>query len=732
MTFGGSRVLACALAAIGAAQAQTAIEHVIHSFGNFPRGANPYGTLTRDAANNLYGTTYQGGAANAGVVFELDASGQQTVLYSFTGGADGANPYAGVIHAFDGSLYGTTCLGGAANAGVVYKVDPAGHEKVLYSFTGGADGAHPYAGLMADSAGNLYGTTASGGTANAGVVYKLDPSGHLTVLYTFTGRADGGSPYGGVIADAAGNLYGTTRGGGTGKAGVVYKLDPSGRETVLHTFGAPHAGEAPSAGVVRDAAGNLYGTATNVVFKLDAEGQYTVLTDFPTWTTGGEASAGVFLDAAGNLYGTTDMVMGQVPTLAPFGAVYELDTRGHLTVLYDFPGASEAGDLTFEANPGVIVDPAGNVYGATSYGGVSGMLYEVDTAKQETTLYSFSGAPGGSLPFGGVIGDAAGDLWGTAGNGGAANAGVLYEVNAAGQEIVLHSFADGVGMGVARDSAGNLYGTAGFGTLGEVYKVDPSGQYTVLYQFTGGADGTGSNGVLVDPAGNVFGSAGGGAAGAGLLFKLDASGHYAVLYTFTGGGDGSDPNPGLIRDPWGNLYGTTFRGGAAGAGVLFELEAAGQFRVLHSFAGFGPGGGNPFAGVIRDPQGNLYGTTVNYGVGGGGVVYELGASGDYKVLYSFNYGADGGAPFGGVVRDAAGNLYGTTTGGGEKGCFISCGVVYKLDPSGNETVLHSFTGGVDGSYPYAGVMLDAAGNLYGTTVFGGAAEAGVLYKITFQ
>jgi uncharacterized repeat protein (TIGR03803 family) len=246
-----------------------------------------------------------------GVVYKLDPTGHQTVLHSFTGGADGGSPYAGVIRDAAGNLYGTTNLGGTANAGVVYKLDPTGHETVLHSFTGGADGGRPTAGVILDSAGNLYGTAYNGGTANAGVVYKLDPSGNETVLYSFTGRADGGFPSAGVIRDLAGNLYGTAD-GPIANLGVVYKLDPAGNETVLHSFTGGADGGNPQAGVIRDSAGNLYGTTAQggvglgVVYKLDPSGNETVLYSFSGGADGGYPIAGVMRDATtGNLYGTT-------------------------------------------------------------------------------------------------------------------------------------------------------------------------------------------------------------------------------------------------------------------------------------------------------------------------------------------------------------------------------------------------------------------------------------------
>jgi uncharacterized repeat protein (TIGR03803 family) len=185
-------------------------------------------------------------------------------------------PAAGVIQDVAGNLYGTTPFGGAFGWGVVFKVDPTGHETVLYTFAGGADGGQPFGGLIEDAAGNLYGTTYDGGLhtpnlldcgAGCGVVYELDPTGHETVLYSFTGGADGASPVAGVIQDAAGNLYGTASEGGVISescfanlgCGVVLKLDPTGHETVLYTFTGGADGSHPNAGVIRDAAGNSTG-----------------------------------------------------------------------------------------------------------------------------------------------------------------------------------------------------------------------------------------------------------------------------------------------------------------------------------------------------------------------------------------------------------------------------------------------------------------------------------------
>ena len=611
------------------AHAQAATEAVLHSFASPPRGASPFAGVIRDSAGNLYGTTTAGGASNSGVVYKVNTAGQETVLYSFTGGADGGLPFAGVIRDSAGNLYGTTYHGGASGAGVVFQANTGGQETVLYSFTGGADGGYPNAGVIRDSAGNLYGTTTAGGASNWGVVYKLDPAGNYTVLYSFTGGENGGGPYAGVIRDPAGNLYGTTSDGGAASVGVVYKLNAASQETVLHTFTGGADGSFPNAGVIRDSSGNLYGTTSSggtanagVVYTLDAAGRETVLYSFTGGADGSFPYAGVIRDSAGNLYGTT-LVGGP----AELGEVFELDAAGNETVLFSFPGPTDGEWPT----AGVIRDPAGNLYGTTEYGGRAnaGVVYKVNTAGREKVLYSFTGGADGSFPYAGVIRDSAGNLYGTTTAGGASNSGVVYKVNTAGQETVLYSFtgaADG-GLpfaGVIRDSAGNLYGTTtagGASNSGVVYKVNTAGQETVLYSFGAGGSFPYA-GVIPDSAGNFYGTtSSGGTANAGVVYKLDPAGNYTVLYSFTL--DGGYPRAGVIRDSVGNLYGTTSSGGTANAGVVYMLDTAGRETVLYSFTGYPNDGGQPYAGVIRDSAGNLYGTTYDGGTSGAGVVYKL-------------------------------------------------------------------------------------------------------------
>lgn len=747
--------LACAAAVTAAALAQTATETVILAFEDFPQGANPYAPLFRNPQGTLYGTTYLGGRMNLGVVFEVGPAGYK-LMYSFKGGSDGAHPYAGVIQVSAGNLYGTTYQGGAANAGVVYKVTPMGQESVLYSFTGGSDGGGPYAGLIADAAGNLYGTTYGGGNTNCtggcGVVYKVTPAGQETVLHSFTGGTDGANPYAGLIFDPAGNLFGTTYAGGSAVSlaagnGVVYELSPSGEETTLYAFPPQNQGAGPVAGVIRDSQGNLYGTYSlggGGVFKLDPAGNYTTLYDFFYGIGAQEPSGNLVRDAAGNLFGTT-----QVGGTAGVGIVYEITAAGKFQAIYPFPGGPASERDEHLPNAGLVFDSEGNLYGTTPYAGVGGMVYKLSPSGAEAALYSFPAAPGGTEPRAGLVRDSQGNFYGNTVNGGPANAGVIFKVDPAGHETVLYSFTGGADgaypqSNVALDSAGNLYGASlegGASNQGTIYKVDTSGRETVLYSFTGGADGGYPTGVAVDPAGNIYGTTefGGAASKTGLqegvVFKVDPAGQETVLYSFTGLSDGGVPEAGVIRDSQGNLYGTTYSGGAANGGVVFKLDAEGNESVLFSFLG-GAYGDYPYGGVIRDSEGNLYGTAGGAGAGNSGVVYRLSAAGKYSVLYSFTGGTDGGGPLSGVVRDALGNLYGTTAFGGVAGLDGGYGVVYKLDPSGQETVLHSFTGGIDGGQPQGGVVLGPSGDLYGTAPWGGGGAntapfsgGGVLYRV---
>jgi uncharacterized repeat protein (TIGR03803 family) len=358
-----------------------------------------------------------------------------TILYSFTGGADGSGPHAGLIRDAAGNFYGTTYAGGdlSCKCGTVFKLDATGKETVLHSFTNNPDGAYPQAGLVRDAAGNLYGTTQRGGAVGFGTVFKLTlNTGEETVLHSFTGGPDGGFPGAGLVRDAASNLYGTTF--GAAGSGTAFKVDAAGNETVLHTFPGRPDGKTPNAALVRDAAGNLYGTTIlggihnfGTVFKLNTTGKYKVLYSFTGGTDGKYPFAALVLDAAGNLYGTT-YYGGSHLACSGYGCgtVFKVDRTGQETVLYRFKGATDGKN----SRAGLVRDAAGNLYGTNVGGGFpgEGTVFKLDTLGNETVLHIFGRDSEGAAPYADLILDAAGNLYGTTAGGGAFGYGTVYKL----------------------------------------------------------------------------------------------------------------------------------------------------------------------------------------------------------------------------------------------------------------------------------------------------------------
>ena len=389
-------LLVLTLVTTRAAQAQT--YNILHSFSGVGDGGTPSAGLTMDRAGNLYGTAQYGGAGN-GTVFKLSHPGSGWILstlYAFQGGNDGLGPEARVIFGPDGGLYGTTTSGGFQGYGTVFELRPPvtacksaicpWTETVLYRFQGGNDGIDPaYGDLTFDPMGNLYGTTSGGGLQlcggnTCGVVFKLTrSSGGWTesVLYSFTGGKDGGTPYSGVIFDSTGNLYGTAYYGGANTLGTVYELSPAGSAWTEKT-----------------------------------------LTDF-SGGGGGSPLGGLTFDPQGNLFGT-GFSGGTAFELKPSSGnwIYSL--------LYTFNGFDGPfGSLT--------LDGAGSVYGTNSSGGTydQGFVFKLTPANGGwtfTDLYDFTGGNDGGFPLSNVILDSKGNLYGTAYLGGAAGYGVVWEI----------------------------------------------------------------------------------------------------------------------------------------------------------------------------------------------------------------------------------------------------------------------------------------------------------------
>jgi uncharacterized repeat protein (TIGR03803 family) len=372
---------------------------VLHNFKvDGTDGYLPYAGVSQDSERNLYGTTEYGGSGEYGTAFEVSASGQETVLYNFTGAnGDGARPLARPILDQHGNLYGTTFLGGNLSCatgygngcGTVFELSPpAGSETVwsetvLHAFTdAGGDGLLPTGSLVQDSQGNLYGSTPEYGGANGyGTVFMLAPSGQEVWVYDFAGNGEYGiDPSGLTTPDSQGNLYGTTTQSGEYGCGTVFMVNSTGQVSVVYNFtGPPNDGCGPTAGLVRDSKGNLYGPTgsggssdSGTVFMLNAAGQETILYNF-IGPEVGSPDARLVRDSQGNLYGTTS---GGGAYAA--GTVFEVAPNGQETTLYTFTG-SGAGVDGASPQGGLLLDSQDNLYGTTSAGGMNraGMVFKL-------------------------------------------------------------------------------------------------------------------------------------------------------------------------------------------------------------------------------------------------------------------------------------------------------------------------------------------------------------------
>ena len=397
------QLLTLALSVASYAPAQTF--SVIHQFTGFADGGAPFGGVVLDGAGNLYGTTWVGGQRNAGAVYQLKRSGSGYVLnplYNFIGGIDGRMPESNVVFGRGGALYGFTNEGGYYGRGVVFSLRPQSHfsgsvlgswaQDVLYAFRGigSGDGTYPvYGKLVFDPAGNIYGTTQKGGANDAGTVFELSGSGDTwtyTTLHDFGATGDGSQPLHGVIFDNAGNLYGTTAGGGLYGGGTVFQLAPSAS-----------------------------GWTENIIASFDGSN-----------AVGGEPQAGLIMDQAGNLYGAT--AIGAQSD----GAIFELTPSGNswqMTVLHQFAGGNQygvVGNLAMDAQGNLY----GNTYGAGAY--LEGMVFKLAPSVNGwtfTDLYDFTyGYNDGGNPSGDLAIDGQGNLYGTCQNAGGSGKGTLWKV----------------------------------------------------------------------------------------------------------------------------------------------------------------------------------------------------------------------------------------------------------------------------------------------------------------
>jgi uncharacterized protein (TIGR03437 family) len=319
-------------------------------------GGDPHSPVMQASDGNFYGTTAGGGANSWGVVYKITPGGALTNLYSFTGGKDGGEPETGLVEGADGNLYGTTSEFGPIGAGTIFKITPAGTLTTLYGFGNNPDGASPYGALLLASDGNFYGTTSRGGVDSDGTVYQMTPTGVVTILYSFTGGADGANPFSTLIQGKDGNLYGTTTAGAGPGNGTIFSITPAGALTTVYTFPAYSGPQTSVAGMIQGSDGNFYGTTSGgggqrlgSIFKL-AGGTFSTLYSFTGSSDGNGPNSQLLQARDGNFYGTT-----------ADGTIFEITPGGVQTTLFN--STENPNSRVGYSTAGLIQAADGNLYG---------------------------------------------------------------------------------------------------------------------------------------------------------------------------------------------------------------------------------------------------------------------------------------------------------------------------------------------------------------------------------
>ncbi len=669
------------LAAFAAGSAQAQSFTTLADFAGSTDGASPlYGYPITISGGNGYGITSGGGTYDQGTVIQGTASGTLTTLYNFCSQVnctDGAEPFSGLLIS-GANGYGTTYWGGLFGQGTIFEITPTGQLTTLHSFAGGpTDGAYPIAGLV-QVGGNFYGTTELGGASGLGTIFEITPAGQLTTLYSFCsqpGCADGEVPYAGLIQGANGNLYGTTFGGGAGGGGTVFEITPAGQLTTLYKFCSQ-----------------------------------------PGCTDGAVPDAGL-VQANGNFYGTTE-----AGGIGGFGTVYEITPTGQLTTLHNFCSLSGCTD-GLNPSAGLLLASDGNLYGTTAGGtgpnGVFsfGTVFGMTLAGQLTTVHSFVKTDG-AFPYGGLVEGSNGILYGATSFGGSEYNGTIFslplglnptkEKQRSSRKTEVSRGFRGVDPQTATGAEGNRMGPALPIAPGAIRRA--SGPAPANH----GQHNAGSPRGRAEPPVQSPSQ---------ICLNFDgANGAFPYFASFIQGTDG-------------NLYGTTENGGPSDQGTVFRVTPGGTLTTLYTFCSQTncTDGVEPLGGLVQANNGNFYGTTSDGGAnGGGGTVFEITPEGQLTTLYSFCSQpgcADGNYSQTPLVQASSGNLYGTTEVGGVN----NGGTVFEITPAGQFTTLYSFCsqpGCTDGIHPHAGLVQASNGNLYGTSVEGGANSAGTIFEIT--
>ena len=695
----------------------------------------------------LLGVTSSGGVNNTGTIYSLTTDGTDfKIRHNF----DAVGPHgivSGLAHASDGLLYGVSLDGGDAKYGTIYRIgtDGAGFE-VVHHFDG-TTGERPNSAAVEGSDSKLYGTTGTGGTNKAGVIYSIDKNGdNYATLHHFN-SADGEFPYGTLLEASDGRLYGLTNRGGTFDGGTLYSINKDGSGfTSIHSFDNYTEGRHPYGGLIEDADGTLYGTLWSggpnlggSVFKIQKDGTgMEILKSFPFSIDDGSLPYCTLLEASdGRLYGNTNSGGGSF-----VGIIFSLDKNGdNYTVLHEF--APIEGKNPFIGNQ-LIEIGNGKIVG-TAIGGGSfdkGVIYEINKNGTDfKVLHEFNEE--GVSPHPGVLA-INGKLFGTNSSGGVSDGGVIFSIDENGSNYeTLYDFSKANGNGYSAMgtpisvNSDWTYGTTreggGFG-FGTIYRMATDGSmFETVYHFDETSGINPSSDLLLASNGLLYGTAmNGGEFNNGTIFQMDPTDDsFQLIHTFSIIGElGAKPRAALIEGSDGKIYGTTQSGGNDGSGTIYRFDLdGGNLEVVHHFSTDENTGRSPSYKVYEHTNGLLYGTTIFGGSSSDeedGTIFKINKDGSgYSVLKIFNSG-ENGAPAGPLNSNNDGYLYGVTQNGGDN----LVGTIYRISLADESfETIHQFD--VTNGISPRGELLtnNADGWIYGIANRGGNSDDGIVYRV---
>jgi uncharacterized repeat protein (TIGR03803 family) len=727
-SFGSVTSAVAVLKLTGVTSSGVALE-TLYSFNTNSVGCLPFGGLIQANNGIFYGTASAGGSQGVGTVFHMDTNGVVKLVYAFPNGingnwpAEGSLPYAALVQGTNGLLYGTAVAGGSTGDGTVFRMSTNGTGTVAWSLTSGSSGSAPYGGLVQGRDGNFYGTTRQIGAEGFGAlwlgygtVFKLTANGSLTAIHSFS-YEDGAYSASTLVQDADGSFYGTTQGGGTnGGWGTIFRITPTGILTSLFSF-ANTNGALPFAGLAQDSGGTFYGTTT-----------------------------------AGGAYGA--------------GTVFKLAADGTFTSLYSFTGGNDGSNCY----GGLLLASDGNLYGTAESGGVYGLgtVFRITTDGRLATLVSFDGYQGAN-PECTLIQGTDGHLYGTTQNGGANGWGAIFRLSIdsplqitqqpqpqlafAGDTVTFNVATFGslpvsyqwLKNGTNLSDGGNLSGSSSRTlTLTNLSLADPAMYSVVVSNVYGVVTSAGARlEVIFSPPYLISGpEAQTVLVGATVTFSVEAAGDALTFQwqengtnLMDGGRISGSATPTLTlaavtvtnAGTYSVIVSNALDVVSSSSAVLTVLPVNPPGTSLTSIRSFSSGTTpfNPHAGVVQGTDGNFYGTTVDGGAGLYGTAFKLLASGAVTVLHSFTNGVDGANPFAGVIQATDGKFYGASL----EGIGASFGTLFRMTSGGALTPLYAFGGGADGGNPLASLVQGSDGNLYGTASTGGSNGVGTVFSL---